>query len=70
MAEKQFLSVMSNHLINGLHHVTAIAGSVKNNVRFYTEILGLRFVKKTLITIAPTHGTFIMVIKQVVLDLY
>jgi glyoxalase family protein len=39
---------MSNNLINGLHHVTAIAGSVKNNVRFYTEILGLRFVKKTI----------------------
>lgn len=39
---------MSTNLINGLHHVTAIAGSVKNNVRFYTEILGLRFVKKTI----------------------
>ncbi len=39
---------MSTKLINGLHHVTAIAGSVKNNVRFYTEILGLRFVKKTI----------------------
>ena len=39
---------MSTSLINGLHHVTAIAGSVKNNVRFYTEILGLRFVKKTI----------------------
>lgn len=38
----------NNKLINGLHHITAIAGSVNNNVRFYTEILGLRFVKKTI----------------------
>ncbi|TVQ82439.1 MAG: ring-cleaving dioxygenase [Bacteroidetes bacterium] len=39
---------MPSDLINGLHHVTAIAGSVRNNVRFYTEILGLRFIKKTI----------------------
>jgi glyoxalase family protein len=39
---------MSDNLVNGLHHVTAIAGSVKNNIRFYTEVLGLRFVKKTI----------------------
>jgi glyoxalase family protein len=38
---------MVKGLINGLHHVTSLSGSAKNNARFYTEILGLRFVKKT-----------------------
>jgi glyoxalase family protein len=31
----------------GIHHVTAIAGSAKANVDFYTRILGFRLVKKT-----------------------
>jgi glyoxalase family protein len=31
----------------GLHHITAIATDGKRNVDFYTRILGLRFVKKT-----------------------
>jgi glyoxalase family protein len=31
----------------GLHHVTAIASDAKRNVDFYTRILGLRLVKKT-----------------------
>lgn len=31
----------------GLHHVTAIAGAAKRNLTFYTDILGLRLVKKT-----------------------
>ena len=31
----------------GLHHITAIAGDAKRNVDFYTRVLGLRFVKKT-----------------------
>jgi glyoxalase family protein len=35
---------MSHH---GLHHVTAIAGAARRNFDFYTRILGLRFVKKT-----------------------
>ncbi len=33
--------------ILGLHHVTAIAGDAAANVRFYSELLGLRLVKKT-----------------------
>ncbi len=33
--------------ILGLHHVTAIAGNAKRNHEFYTKILGLRLVKKT-----------------------
>ncbi|MDQ0474412.1 ring-cleaving dioxygenase [Labrys wisconsinensis] len=31
----------------GIHHVTAITRDVKRNVRFYTEVLGLRLVKRT-----------------------
>jgi glyoxalase family protein len=33
--------------MNGLHHVTAIAGKALANFDFYTRTLGLRFVKKT-----------------------
>ncbi|WP_207426087.1 ring-cleaving dioxygenase [Pedobacter sp. SYSU D00535] len=33
--------------ILGLHHITAIAGEAKRNYDFYTRILGLRLVKKT-----------------------
>jgi len=33
--------------ILGLHHITAIAGSAKRNYDFYTNVLGLRLVKKT-----------------------
>jgi len=31
----------------GIHHITAIAGDPQRNVRFYTDTLGLRLVKKT-----------------------
>jgi len=33
--------------ILGLHHVTAIAGNAQRNYDFYTRVMGLRFVKKT-----------------------
>lgn len=33
--------------IAGLHHVTAIASDPQRNLDFYTELLGLRFVKRT-----------------------
>ncbi|TSJ44519.1 ring-cleaving dioxygenase [Mucilaginibacter corticis] len=33
--------------IKGLHHITAIAGNAKRNVKFYTDTLGLHLVKKT-----------------------
>ncbi|HLG52016.1 MAG TPA: ring-cleaving dioxygenase [Chloroflexota bacterium] len=33
--------------LGGLHHVTAITGDAAGNVRFYTRVLGLRLVKKT-----------------------
>lgn len=35
------------HNILGLHHITAIAGNAKRNYDFYTNVLGLRLVKKT-----------------------
>ncbi|WP_224998716.1 ring-cleaving dioxygenase [Cesiribacter sp. SM1] len=33
--------------ILGLHHITAIAGKAKPNLDFYTKVLGLRLLKKT-----------------------
>lgn len=37
---------MEDHVL-GLHHVTAIAGNPQRNHDFYTKVLGLRLVKKT-----------------------
>lgn len=37
---------MENKIL-GLHHITAIAGNAKRNHEFYTRVLGLRMVKKT-----------------------
>jgi len=33
--------------INGIHHITAIAGNPQKNIDFYSGILGLKFLKKT-----------------------
>lgn len=40
-------------LINGLHHVTALAGDTHRNVDFYRNVLGLRLLKKTVNFDAP-----------------
>lgn len=37
---------MDNKVL-GIHHITAIAGNAKRNYDFYTTVLGLRFIKKT-----------------------
>ncbi|HYG01186.1 MAG TPA: ring-cleaving dioxygenase [Chryseosolibacter sp.] len=37
---------MENRIL-GIHHITAIAGNAKRNFDFYTKVLGLRLVKKT-----------------------
>ena len=37
---------MENRIL-GIHHITAIAGDAKRNFDFYTKVLGLRFVKRT-----------------------
>ncbi len=44
------------HRILGLHHITAIAGNAQRNLDFYTKVLGLRLVKKTVNFDAP--GTY------------
>src|SRR5215217_6584197 len=33
--------------LGGLHHLTAISGDAPGNVAFYTRVLGMRLVKKT-----------------------
>lgn len=33
--------------MSGIHHITAIAGDASRNLEFYTRVLGLRLVKKT-----------------------
>lgn len=33
--------------ITGIHHITALAGNTQENVDFYTGILGMRMIKKT-----------------------
>ncbi|MEI6948409.1 ring-cleaving dioxygenase [Paraflavisolibacter sp. H34] len=37
---------MENNIL-GLHHITAIAGDAQRNYDFYTRVMGLRLVKKT-----------------------
>lgn len=39
---------------NGIHHITAIAGNPQQNYEFYTQVLGLRLVKKTVNFDDPT----------------
>ena len=33
--------------LSGIHHLTAISADAPGNVKFYTKLLGLRMVKKT-----------------------
>jgi glyoxalase family protein len=42
-----FKNSMMQQLITGIHHVTAIASNAQKNIDFYTGILGLRLIKKT-----------------------
>lgn len=37
----------ANIAIAGIHHITAVASSAAENLQFYTRVLGLRLVKKT-----------------------
>src|SRR5688572_12860995 len=45
--------VNMNAEITGIHHVTAMSGAAQENIDFYTGILGLRLVKKTVNFDAP-----------------
>ena len=40
--------------LEGIHHITCITGDAPGNVRFYTGVLGLRMVKKTVNQDDPT----------------
>ena len=33
--------------LSGIHHLTAVSADAPGNVKFYTKLLGLRLVKKT-----------------------
>jgi glyoxalase family protein len=44
--------------VNGLHHVTAIAGDPQANIDFYAGVLGLRLVKQTVNFDDPTNYHF------------
>src|SRR6202035_1237270 len=38
---------MEDRPMSGIHHVTAISGKAARNLDFYTRVVGVRFVKKT-----------------------
>jgi glyoxalase family protein len=44
---------MGNAFVHGIHHITAFSGDVNENLDFYTRILGLRLVKKSVNQDAP-----------------
>jgi glyoxalase family protein len=41
--------------LNGIHHITAITADAQRNVDFYTRVLGLRLVKKTVNFDSPEY---------------
>lgn len=49
---------MSEDNIKGLHHITAIAGNAQRNLDFYTQVLGLRLIKRTVNFDDPTTYHF------------
>ena len=46
--------------VRGIHHFTAVTARIQENVEFYTQVLGLRLVKKALIRTTPAHITCFM----------
>lgn len=44
---------MKNPFVHGIHHITAFSGDVNENLAFYTQVLGLRLVKKSVNQDAP-----------------
>jgi len=45
--------MMENAFVHGIHHITAFSGDVNENLDFYTRVLGLRLVKKSVNQDAP-----------------
>ncbi|MBV9282748.1 MAG: VOC family protein [Chloroflexi bacterium] len=43
-----------DHAIKGIHHITLVAARADRTIRFYTSVLGLRLVKKTVNFDRPT----------------
>lgn len=41
------MTIATSNVTHGIHHITAIASDPKQNFDFYSKVLGLRFVKKT-----------------------
>jgi glyoxalase family protein len=44
---------MEDAFVHGIHHITAFSGDVNENLNFYTGVLGLRLVKKSVNQDAP-----------------
>ena len=40
--------------LKGIHHLTAISAQIRENHRFYTQTLGMRLVKRSIIICAAT----------------
>jgi len=38
---------MTNNQLLGIHHVTAMTDDAERNYQFFTEVLGMRLVRKT-----------------------
>jgi glyoxalase family protein len=49
---------MSNGPIQGIHHITGAVQSAQRDLQFYTEVLGLRLIKKTVNQDNPTGWHF------------
>ena len=43
--------------LDGIHHISAITGDARRNVDFYTRVLGLRLVAKTVNQDDPASTT-------------
>ena len=33
--------------LRGIHHLTAVSASIRENLRFYTQVMGMRLVKRS-----------------------
>src|SRR5207247_6322439 len=48
------VAIMQPMRLDGIHHITCITGDAPQNVDFYTRVLGLRLVKKSVNQDDPT----------------
>ena len=33
--------------LHGIHHLTAVSASIRENLKFYTQVMGMRLVKRS-----------------------